>query len=53
MATYREHGNITPLDGHGWRLYPQPELSRDPDARLLIQDPDWSKQYQHIPGYSD
>jgi choline-sulfatase len=53
MATYRAHGVTAPFDGEAWRLYPQPQVSRDPDAGLLIQDPGWSRAYQSIPGYSD
>ena len=50
---YRSQGYTEPLDGDGWRLYPQPELPADPDAGLLIQDAPWAEPYQQIPGYSN
>jgi len=53
FAYYRDEGFTDPLDGEGWRLYPQPTLPEDPDAGLLIQDPPWSKPYQDIPGYTN
>jgi len=50
---YRSCGYTDPLDGDGWRLYPQPDLSPDPDAGLLIQDPPWAREYQRIEGYTE
>ena len=42
-----------PFEDGVWKPYPQPEFPRDPDAGLLIQDPEWSLSYQAIPGYTD
>jgi len=53
MAFYRRRGVTEPFDGDEWRLYPQPEVSSDPDTGLLIQDPGWSQPFQRIPGYRD
>jgi arylsulfatase A-like enzyme len=53
FAYYRDEGFTAPLDGDGWKLFPQPTLSADPDAELLVQDPPWSLPYQRIPGYTD
>lgn len=53
FAYYRQTGYQAPLDGDEWQLYPQPSISRDPDAGLLIQDAGWARPYQAIPGYSE
>jgi arylsulfatase len=53
LDTFRQAGMLAPLDGDDWRLYPQPEEPRDPDAGLLIQDHRWSAPYLRIEGYSD
>ena len=50
---YRREGFADPIEGEDWKRFPQPSLSADPDARLLIQDPGWAKPYQVIPGYTD
>lgn len=50
---YRREGFTDPIEEEDWKLFPQPLLSPDPDVRLLIQDPGWSKPYQVIPGYTD
>ena len=53
MELFRRDGYLEPLEGDGWRAFPQPELPADPDAGLLIQDAAWAAPYQHIEGYSD
>ena len=53
LAYYRSEGYITPLEGDHWKLFPQPTLPADPDALLLIQDAEWARAYQEIPGYTD
>jgi arylsulfatase A-like enzyme len=50
---YRAEGYGDPLDGDGWREFPQPHLPGDPDAELLIQDHGWTRSLQSIPGYTD
>ena len=50
---YRSEDFVAPIEGEDWKRFPQPSLSTDPDARLLIQDPAWAKPYQAIPGYTD
>jgi hypothetical protein len=46
-------GYTEPLEGDGWKPFPQPALPADPDALLLIQDAEWARPYQEIPGYTD
>jgi|YNPNPStandDraft_1061719.scaffolds.fasta_scaffold28005_2 arylsulfatase len=53
LAYYRDEGYTEPLEGDGWKLFPQPALPADPDALLLIQDAEWARPYQEIPGYTD
>jgi arylsulfatase len=53
MNYYRGENYTEPLEDDTWRLFPQPELSADPDAGLLIQDPPWAEAMQVIPGYTD
>jgi arylsulfatase A-like enzyme len=50
---YRAEGYEYPVDGDGWREFPQPQLPEDPDAELLIQDHGWTRGLQGIPGYTD
>ena len=50
---FQVEGYDEPLDGDEWRLYPAPELPRDPDAGLLFQDARWADPYLHIPDYTD
>lgn len=53
LAYYRSEGYTAPLEGDHWKLFPQPTLPADPDALLLIQDAEWARAYQEIPGYTD
>jgi arylsulfatase len=53
IARFGRDGYEEPLDGDGWRLFPQPVMPEDPDAMLLVQDAKWSTPLQDIPGYSD
>jgi arylsulfatase len=53
LSYYAQEGYAEPVDGGGWKDFPQPELPEDPDAGLLVQDPPWSRAYQAIPGYSE
>jgi len=50
---YRSQGYDAPLEGDGWKLFPQPAIPGNPDAGLLIQDAGWAAPRQRIPGYSD
>jgi len=50
---YRREGFTGPIEGNHWKLFPQPSIPEDPDAGLLIQDNEWSRPYQAIPGYTD
>jgi len=53
MEFYRSQAYTEPLEGEGWKLFPQPTMSADPDAGLLIQDAGWARPFQAIPGYTD
>jgi arylsulfatase len=53
IGCLRSEGYEEPLDGDTWKHYPQPEISPNPDAGLLIQDAAWSQPHQRIPGYTD
>jgi arylsulfatase A-like enzyme len=53
LQYYRKDGYTDPIDGDGWRLFPQPELPADPFSDLAIHDVEWSIPHQTIPGYSD
>ncbi len=52
---YRGQGYGEPLDGDGWRVFPDapPVAGPDPDAGLLVQDPPWSRPFLRIEGYTD
>ncbi len=53
LAYYRSEGYTEPLEGDHWSPFPQPTLPADPDALLLVQDAEWARAYQEIPGYTD
>jgi choline-sulfatase len=53
LAYFRDEGYTDPVDGDAWKLFPQPTMPDDPDEGLLIQDPEWARAFQGIPGYSD
>jgi len=53
IAQLRTHELEAALDGDGWRAYPSPQFSRDPDSGLLFQDADWTLPYLNLPGYSE
>ncbi len=50
---YRSRGHTADLDDNGWKLYPQPTISADPDAALGRQDHPWAEPMRTIPGYTD
>jgi hypothetical protein len=49
LERFRRDGYREPLDGDGWKHYPRRELTTDPDAYLLFQDP--KESLPDIPGY--
>lgn len=52
IATFREDGYEQPLDGDGWKEFPQPQPFRDEDEQLLHQDPGPSVDLSGLPeGY--
>ena len=53
VGHYREEGFTDVLDGDQWKPFPQPAMSSNPDAGLLIQDASWARSHQEIPGYTD
>jgi arylsulfatase A-like enzyme len=53
ISYFQDEGYTEPLDGDEWRVYPAPQMPRDPDAGLLFQDAPWAIPHMHIPGYSD
>ena len=50
---YKAEGYTEPLEGEGWKVYPQPTIPDSPDAMLMIQDAGWAVPQYRIEGYSD
>jgi hypothetical protein len=53
LTFFHDQGYTEPIDGGGWRLFPQPTFPIDPDAGLGVRDVAWTLPYLPIPGYSD
>ena len=53
IARFTHDGYTEPIDGEGWRLFPQPTLPDDPSSDLAIHDVAWTAPFLTIPGYSD
>ncbi len=53
LSWFRSEGYTEPLDGDGWKEFPQPEMPDSPDGGLLIQDAGWAVPKYRIEGYGD
>lgn len=42
ISYFQKEGYTKPLSGNSWREYPPLSIPEDPDALLLMQDPEWS-----------
>jgi arylsulfatase len=47
----KNSGHIEGIDGNDWKHFPPIEIPTDPDAYLLVQDPEWADFT--VQGYSD